>query len=149
MLRSYFSAYLLRTAQHQAALAGEIEASHRERSRFSIEHRAYVLSSLIASAGFLETMVNELHQDAADGHMSYVGPLSAECRSQMAELWHSTNAEHRLEPLEKYEKLLEFVEAPALDRGVRLYQDTYLVTRVRNAIVPGEPRSPRRARIEG
>jgi len=60
VMRGYFSTYFLWDAEHQAELAGRMEAAHVGESRFSIEHRCYVLSSLVASAAFLETVVNEL-----------------------------------------------------------------------------------------
>jgi hypothetical protein len=134
-MRPYFSAYLLWTAQHQAVLAGEIEAKHSGQSRFSIEHRAYVLSSVVASAGFLETMVNELFQDSVDGYRNYVGVLGDACIQRMAQLWRETNAGRNLRPLEKYERLLELAGGPPLDRGANPYQDANMVLVLRNAIV--------------
>jgi len=54
---------------HQAARAGEIERAYGGGDpRFDIEHHGCVLSAVIDSAAFLEAMVNELYQDAADGH---------------------------------------------------------------------------------
>lgn len=53
-------------------------------------------------------MVNELYRDAVDGHASYVAPLGRECLTRVATLWEETNGGRTLEPLERYEKLLEF-----------------------------------------
>jgi len=139
VMRGYFSTYFLWDAQHQAELARQMEAVHVGESRFSIEHRGYVLSSLVASAAFLETMVNELYRDAVDGHASYVAPLGGECLARMATLWEETNGGRTLEPLERYERLLEFAGAPPLDRGARPYQDAALVVRLRNAIIHYQP----------
>jgi hypothetical protein len=50
LMRGYFSTYFLWTAQHHAELAGQMEAAHVGRSRFSIEHRGYVLTSIVGSA---------------------------------------------------------------------------------------------------
>jgi hypothetical protein len=78
----------------------------RERSPFSLEHRGYVLSSIIASVAFLEAMINELFQDAADGHapepFGYITPLSEECRRTMAEVWAITRG-GRVPALEKFD----------------------------------------------
>lgn len=144
IMRAYFSGYLLWTAQHQAELAGQIEQAHHGRDRFSIEHRGYVLSSIVASVGFLEAMVNELYQDAADGHVAsdgYVTPLSADCRRLMSELWRTTNEGTRLSALNKYEMLLAFGAAPRMNRGAQPYQDASLAIRLRNAIVHFRPES--------
>jgi hypothetical protein len=141
-LRSYFSSHLLWTAQREAELAGRMEAAHvAGRSRFDVEHRGHVLSSIVASAAFLEAMVNELYQDAADDHAppdGYITPLSASCRRLMAELWRSTDG-GMLKPIRKYEMLLAFADAQALDRGAQPYQDAALVIRLRNAILHYRP----------
>jgi hypothetical protein len=138
VLRGYYSGHLLWTAQHQAELAGQIEAAHAaSESRFSIEHRGYVLSSIIASVAFLEAMVNELYQDAADGHASYVGSLPTECRRLMADLWRVGEAE-RLGAIAKCEMLLSLVGA-SLDRGDQIYENAKLAIAVRNTIVHYRP----------
>jgi hypothetical protein len=135
--RLYFSSYLLWTAQHEAELAGQIEAAHVGSSRFSIEHRAHVLSSTVASVGFLEAMANELYQDAVDGHSAdaYVTPLPAESRQAMVDFWRASGSGRSVETIEKYERLLEFAGAVPLDRGGQLYEDARLVITVRNIIV--------------
>jgi hypothetical protein len=100
-----------------------------------------VLSSIVASVAFLEAMVNELYQDAADGHApegGHITPLSLKCRELLAELWQSTSS-GRLEVIEKYERLLIFADAPPLDRGGQVYENTLLVLRLRNAIVHFRP----------
>jgi hypothetical protein len=93
-IRSYSSGHLLWTAQHEAELAGLVEAGLAGTVPFSLEHRGYVLSSIIASVAFLEAMINELFQDAADGHApepdGYITPLSEECRRTMADVWAIT-----------------------------------------------------------
>jgi hypothetical protein len=100
-IRSYSSGHLLWTAQHEAELAGQVEAGLAGKVPFSLEHRGYVLSSIIASVAFLEAMVNELFQDAADGKASqpdgYLSPLSADCRRLMADLWRATREGKRPE----------------------------------------------------
>src|SRR6266704_5985193 len=93
VMRNYFSTHLLYAARHLSDLAGTIEAGHQGQSRFDIEHRAYVLSSIQASAAFLEAMINELFQDAYDNHVppdGYITPLPAQTRQLMAELWRGT-----------------------------------------------------------
>ena len=142
-IRGYYSGHLLWTAQHEAELAGQIEAALAAgESRFSIEHRGYVLSSVIASVAFLEAMVNELYQDAADGHAGYVGSLPAECRRLMADLWRVGEGE-RLGVIPKCEMLLSFAGA-SLDRGGQVYENAKLAIKVRNTIVHYRPedRSP-------
>ena len=68
VMRHYLSSHLLWTAQHLSALAGTIEDAHSGASRHDPEHRSYVLSSIIAAAAFAEATINEIYQDAHDGH---------------------------------------------------------------------------------
>lgn len=62
--------------------------------------------------------MNELFQDAADGHAppdGYITSLSEECRRTMAEVWAVTRG-GRVPALEKYDSLLRSAGAPLLDR---------------------------------
>jgi hypothetical protein len=124
-MRNYFSTYLLWSAQHCAGQAREIEATHTGESRFDIKHRAYVLTALISAAGFVEAMVNELFQDAHDGHGTtgdgYVAPLSPRTRELMGEWWESSGQGFE-NVLEKYQLLLVFSERPKLDKGEQPFQ---------------------------
>lgn len=135
-IRSYFSSHLLWTAMREAELAGRMEAAHDGQSRFSVEHRGHVLSSILASAAFLEAMVNELFQDAAEGYLASLSPRTVRL---MTDLWRTTSEGARLRPLEKYELLLAFANAPALDRGAEPYQSASLVVRLRNVIAHYQP----------
>jgi hypothetical protein len=99
------------------------------------------LSSIVASVAFLEAMVNELYQDAADDHTppdGHITSLSASCRRLMADLWRSTDG-GRLGAIQKYEMLLAFADAPPLDRGGQTYESVKLVLRLRNAIIHYRP----------
>jgi len=141
-IRSYYSSRLLWTAQHHAELAGELERALAGKTPFSIEHHGYVLSSIIASVAFLEAMVNELFQDAADarsGPDAYIAPLSEDCRRLMAALWKSTREGFRLGTVEKYEMLLAFAGAPSLDRSGRVYDYAKSTIALRDKIVHFRP----------
>lgn len=141
-IRSYYSPRLLWTAQHHAELAGEIERTLAGDTPFSIEHHGYVLSSIIASVAFLEAVVNELFQDAADeraGPDAFITPLSEDCRRLMAALWRSTREGFRLGPIERYEMLLAFAGAPSLNRGGQVYEDAKAAIALRDKLVHFRP----------
>jgi len=144
-IRPYFSTYWLFAARCLSGLAGEIEASHEGRSRFDAKHRSYVLASVQASASFLEAMVNELYQDAADGHGvagdGYLAPLPENTRAQMAEVWAGTDEGRRLDTLTKYQLLLTLAERERLDRGAQPFQDAALLVDLRNRLVHFRPES--------
>jgi hypothetical protein len=93
--------------------AGRLEDANGAGTRFDIAHRGYVLSSVLASASFLEAVINEMYQDAHDGHGvsgdGYIAPLQEKTRHMMAQLWRaadegrmrasaSSNSLHRVTP---------------------------------------------------
>jgi hypothetical protein len=143
-MRNYFSSYFLYAARRLSIDANTIEAGHEGESRFDIAHRAYVLSSIQAAAGFLEAMVNELYQDAVDEHGTdgdgYIAPLSAETRRRMAELWRATDEGSKLRPLDKYQMLLVAADSNRLDPGTQPYQDADLLIGLRNTIAHFQPK---------
>ena len=104
-MRAYFSTYFLWAAEHFSKLAAEIEDSHEGRSRFSIEHRAYVMNSILSSVAFLEAAINELYQDAYDNHTSYIENIDKELISNLADIWKITevNKGSAIKLLPKYQ----------------------------------------------
>jgi hypothetical protein len=141
VMRNYFSTQLLAGAARMAELVRRIEDDHTGESRFDLEHRGYVLSSVLSAVGFLEAMVNELFQDAHDDHAPDGGaitPLDANTRLLMAEYWRSTE-QGKGRALDKYQALLRFAGEPALDQGAQLFQDASLAVQLRNAIAHYRP----------
>jgi hypothetical protein len=141
-MRQYFSSHLLSSSAKLTELAKQIEDAHSDGPRFDLNHRAYVLSSIFSTVGFLEAMINELFQDAHDGHAPAGGaiePLSANTRHLMAEYWRSTDQGERGRILDKYQLLLAFAGQPAMEKGAQPYQDANLVIQLRNAIAHFRP----------
>lgn len=133
--RSYFSGYLLWAAMHFAERARAIEVGHEGRRRFDPEHRACVLVSIQSSAGFLESVAAELFQDAADGHSTYLAPLSGTVINTLRTIWLSTEEGKKLTSLERYQLMLAASGLPLLDRAGPPYQAAHLLVGLRNAIV--------------
>lgn len=100
-------------------------------------------SSVIASATFLEAAVSELFQDALDGHGlrddGFLAPLEAEDIASMAKVWRETSSGWNLNPIEKWQRLLECCRHDPLDLGAAPIQDAALVIRLRNALVHFKP----------
>lgn len=147
-LRSYFSPHLIWSARHLSRLVGEIERAPSDQTRFDAQHRAYVISSIVASCGFLEAVINELYQGAfdelyADPSRPYadphIAPLAKETRRSMAVFWE--HGGERRSPLDKYQALLEFTGHPPLDKGSQPYQDANLLVDLRNLIVHFQPKT--------
>jgi len=142
-MRAYFSTYFLWTAEHFSKLAAEIEDSHEGRSRFSIEHRAYVMNSILSSVAFLEAAINELYQDAYDNHPSYLENIDEQLNNKLAAVWEVTEQEKKrtLRPLEKYQILLGFAGKDKFITGENPYQNAKFVIELRNFITHYKPMS--------
>lgn len=101
-MRKYFSTNFLWTALHMSRLVGELETAEGTVPRFDMAHRSYAVSSVIASATFLEAAVSELFQDAYDGYGlrgdGYLAPLSPDAVATMAKIWRATNGRGSLPP---------------------------------------------------
>jgi len=138
VMRNYFSTHLLWAARDSASKAAAIESAHTGDSQFDIEHRAYVLGSVISAASFLEALINELFQDAYDGHGisgdGYIAPLSQRTLELMAGWW-SESREGFERVLTKYQLLLLFAGVPQLDKGVEPYQSAARLIGLRNTLV--------------
>jgi hypothetical protein len=146
--RPHVSPWFLWTAEHNAELARRVEQLRPDgRREPSIEHRAYVLSSLMASSAFLEAMINELFQDVADqarGGMQadynriITAPFGPATRSAMVAYWEQTQEGRHGTALEKYGKLLKCARmAPLPDRP---RQDAKLLLDIRNGLLHFRPR---------
>jgi hypothetical protein len=117
-------------------MAARMESVHEGRSTFNMEHRSYVLVGIQAAVAFLEAMINELFQDAADGHGlagdGYLAPLDRETVLKMAEYWEETDGRRYV--LTKYNKLLEFAGLESIPRESDGYRDVESLVVLRNSI---------------
>jgi len=143
-MRNYFSSHLLAAAGQMARSASDIEDRHdvTGESRFDLEQRGQVLSAILCGVGFFEAMVNELFQDALDGHApegAGIYPLTPATRALMAEYWRATDRGRSGRALDKYQALLRFAEQHLLDEGAQPYQDASLAVQLRNAIAHYKP----------
>lgn len=138
-MRAYLSSHHLWAAQHFARMAGTIEPpAAPPDGRLDIRHRSYVIGAVVESVAFAEAFINELLQDAADAHPSYVGSISATARSAWASLWAETN-DGSISMLVKYQLALVATGAAPFERRVQPYQDMALVTKVRNLLTHFRP----------
>jgi len=142
VMRNYFSTYLLAAAGQMTMAAAEIEQAHDVTgpSRFDLAQRGHLLGAVLCAVGFLESMVNELFQDAFDKRPPPDGQNTSptgSTQTMMAEYWRTTHGRGRA--LDKYQALLRFSGKPELNEGARPYQDANLVVQLRNAIAHYRP----------
>ena len=144
-MRDYYSSNHLWAARHFARLAADIEKAHTGTSKFDKTHRSYVTGSILATVGFLEAVINELFQDVADRHDSYIEPLDARCTEQLAGLWETSEGSSVADwsTLDKYQTALLCCGKEIFDKGKAPYQDARVVIRLRNTLVHFCPKTQR------
>jgi hypothetical protein len=143
--RHYLASEHLWNAQHLARLCQEREdelvaqnADHPD-----MEQRSLCVSSVLASVAFLEALVNEVWQDAADtaadADNRRLAGLSRLEVTRLRELWQSEGVERNLSILDKYRVALVAADKPALDKGREPYGSVKVAVRLRNALVHFKP----------
>jgi len=147
--RHYLSSELLWSAHHNAhhcrSLENElvkIQDIDRDLA-VATEHRACAMMSVLTAVAFLEALVNETFQDAADityGTNSRIGPLSEQCRALMGEFWTaSKEGERYIGVLDKYQMALLFAQKERFDKGANPYQNADYLIFLRNKLVHFRP----------
>jgi hypothetical protein len=138
-MRAYFSSYHLWAAEHFAWLAQEAES--QPGPVFKIQHRAYVTNAVLSAVAFLEASINEVFDDVADGHPSYVASLSDDTKRLLGGLWTGHESVERWRILDKYGVALLCAGKPFFDKGAQPYQDASLLVRLRNRLIHARPKT--------
>lgn len=136
-IRSYLSTHHLWAACHFAPLAEAMEENFSGPARFEIRHRAYVVASVLDSVAFAEAAINELLQDVADDHGSYVNGLGKNTRASMQAYWRESRGRGSL--LEKIQTALGVAGCQPFGIDAEPYQSAALVIQLRNLLVHFRP----------
>ena len=134
-VRAYFSAYHLWAAKRFAKLADETEGI----DGFNIANRAYVTNAVLSAVAFLEAAINEIYDDAVDGHEPYVKSLSVATKACLTHLWTRRKSLERSPVLRKYQKALHCAGLPVFDEGTLPYEDADLLVQLRNTLIHARP----------
>jgi hypothetical protein len=141
--RHYLTSQQLWSARHYGRLCAEREQACTGRANFDIPHRGYAISAVLSAVAFLDALVNEVFQDAADSSNDVgarIAPLGKQCIALMAEFWNATEAGSRyVDVLTKFQMALLFADTPRLDAGANPYQDAKLLVLLRNQLVHFRP----------
>lgn len=126
------------TARHMADLACEIEKEHAGTTDPDIirQHRAYVISAVLAAAAFLEASINELYLEVQD-HMANDNPGGR--RRVLAVPAHFWSAVAHPPILHKYQLALVVADAEPFDEGRSPFRDADGLIALRDALVHGRP----------
>ena len=138
VMRGYMSTQHLYAARYAAEEVESLEALHTGEPRFNIRHRGFVLSAVSESVMFLEAAINEIFQDAADGHHVRLSQLGEGPLKLMAALWEATDKGH-MKTLMKYQSALRFCDHEPFPAGSSPYQDVKRLVDLRNYLVHYRP----------
>lgn len=146
-MRAYLSSHHLFAASHFAQLASTREAEENMVHSFDVRHRAYVMGAVLESVAFLESLINELLQDAADDHPGYLGSLDQGIRKGLGAFWEETD-DGNVKCLVKYQATLALSHKELFDRGAAPYQEAALLTKLRNLLVHFRPETVGTANVQ-
>jgi len=108
-----------------------------------MEQRSLAVASVLTSVAFLEALVNEVWQDAADSlpgqPNSRLTGIPEPAVARLRELWQSDRVERALSPLDKCRIALVCADKAALDQGQEPYQSVKALVELRNALVHFKP----------
>jgi hypothetical protein len=137
-VREHFAFQHIRSAIYLAEDAKKIEAS-KNKMLFS-RHAAYVSSSLLASAAFLEASINEFFCDLEDHKTNHYPEIGKDKENLIGELWRrGVPRTARYSILEKYDFALILTGNRPLDKSAVTYCDAKILIDFRNALIHFEP----------
>ena len=99
-------------------------------------HRTHAMTTVMSSVAFLESLVNEIYQDSAEGVPGIVDPLPSECRQMLAEFWKSQGQANLVL---KSQMALLFAGKPKIEMGNGVGQELGLLIAWRNALIHYKP----------
>lgn len=140
-IRLYLSRYHLWSSWFLAQKAKTIEINFKQEELLEkyIEHRAYVLSSVINTVSFLETHINEFYSDISESlFINYKGIQKSKARL-ISNLWKRgipRTAKYSI--LDKYEIALDLFGNENFNSSKYPYQDVKSLIKLRNTLVHQE-----------
>jgi hypothetical protein len=138
--RFYLAQHHLWTSKYAASRCRALETELEDFGKRDIEHESYAVTSVLAAVAFLETLANELFEDAGDpDYDDYHNPALTQSAREAMDAWASTTAGRRSGVLQKYRKALAIVEAEPFVVNEDPYRDASLLIELRNALVHYRP----------
>jgi hypothetical protein len=137
--RDCFSVRYLQAAALFSRLSREIESAYHENREITedmrLRHEAFVLSSIFSATAFLESTINELWSDAADGAYFYADERQDAILTRIGERWKNENYFDRTQMLGKYQKVLQIAEVDPFDETDAVFQDVRSLIELRNTLM--------------
>lgn len=102
------------------------------------EHRSYAMASIMETAAFLDTTINELYESAGHEDLQVGGALPPAKRAQLIAL--DEKSRRNLGLLSKYDRALHELGEKPFDHSARPYLDVQTMVYFRNSLVHSVPR---------
>lgn len=116
------------SAFHLANVSRQIEKLGNKSDKVLIlQHRSFVVGSIISSVSFLESVINEF--------FSSPQKLAPELKERLSAVWMIENFRRTARTLEKFQSALQLAEKSQFDKGANPYQDAKSVIDLRNALI--------------
>lgn len=145
-MRGYMANQHLWNARREAWLCGKREDMLVNQDERNIDriHRSHAMTAALSAVAFLEAIVNEVWQDAADSkpgeHTPYTEGIPDNAVATMRELWNGKeNAERMLSLLSKFQVALVCAGHDRMDKGAEPYQSVDVLVDLRNELVHFKP----------
>lgn len=139
--RLYLSTHHLQSSWYLSQKAKNIELNFKQEDLLSkyVEHRAYILSSVINIVSFLETYINEFYSDISENMLSAFEGIQKSKAKLISKLWKRNiprTAKYSI--LDKYEIALDLLSKVNFDSSKYPYQDVNSLIKLRNTLVHQE-----------
>ena len=137
--RDCFSVRYIQSASILCQLAFAIEQEYREEKEisaaFQLRHEVFVLNSVLSSVSFLESTINELYADVADGAYYYADEKHEVLLRLIGEKWNNEKNFDRAPLLSKYQKILIIAGMPSFDEGDQAFANLRILIEIRNHLM--------------
>jgi hypothetical protein len=143
-VRDYMAGQHLWNARREAWLCQQREDALLSEGNVDRRHRSHAITAVLSSIAFLEAVVNEVWQDAADSkpgeHTPRTDGIPDDAMATMRELWNGKeNAERMMSLLSKFQVPLVCAGHERMETGAEPYQSADVLVDLRNALVHFKP----------
>jgi hypothetical protein len=137
--RDCFSVRYIQSAALLCQLAFAIEQEYRVAQEIPedlrLRHEVFVLNSVLSSAAFLESTINELYADAADGAYFYADENHEALLRTIGERWRNEKNFDRAPLFDKYQKILAIAEKFPFDENDQAFANLRILIGIRNHLM--------------
>ncbi|KAA8963989.1 hypothetical protein [Mycobacterium sp.] len=143
-IRNYMASQHLWNARREAWLCRNREETLLDEQNVDRPHRSHAMAAIWSAVAFLEALVNEVGQDAAEvgrgQSKEYIEGIPDVAIATMRELWTGKEkAERMLSSISKFQVALVCAGHQRMERGAEPYQSVDILINLRNDLVHFKP----------